>query len=123
MLRRPPCSTRTDTLVPYTTLLRASGQGQGAGTQQPRLVRQSVGGRGAGIHAVAGPDLHVFGPFIDRRRLFLGAGADGVVADVADLVSDSEQIGRAHVCTPVTNAHTACRRPLAKNNIDSTEKH
>src|SRR3546814_1495402 len=28
----------------------------------------------------------------------------------------SEEIGRAHVCTPVTNAHLVCRLRLAKNN-------
>src|SRR3546814_5005446 len=27
------------------------------------------------------------------------------------------QIGRAHVCTPVTNAHLVCRLLLEKNNI------
>src|SRR3546814_1004176 len=26
------------------------------------------------------------------------------------------EIGRAHVCTPVTNAHLVCRRPLEKKN-------
>src|SRR3546814_9729760 len=30
MLRRPPRSTRTDTLFPYTTLFRSGGTGQGA---------------------------------------------------------------------------------------------
>src|SRR3546814_3496941 len=30
MRRRPPRSTRTDTLFPYTTLFRSVGQGQGA---------------------------------------------------------------------------------------------
>src|SRR3546814_6794153 len=44
MIRRPPRSTRTDTLFPYTTLFRSegfrqaqgrrSGQGQGAGSRQ-----------------------------------------------------------------------------------------
>src|SRR3546814_4200797 len=27
-----------------------------------------------------------------------------------------EQIGRAHVCTPVPNAHLVCRTPLANKN-------
>src|SRR3546814_3708607 len=42
MLRRPPRSTRTDTLVPYTTLFRSQGtdRGQHAGDRAaPLLVR------------------------------------------------------------------------------------
>src|SRR3546814_7548064 len=35
MIRRPPRSTRTDTLVPYTTLFRSAGAREGAGV--PRL--------------------------------------------------------------------------------------
>src|SRR3546814_18374865 len=31
MIQRPPRSTRTDTLVPYTTLFRSAGPGEGAG--------------------------------------------------------------------------------------------
>src|SRR3546814_10198845 len=30
-----------------------------------------------------------------------------------------EQIGRAHVCTPVTNAHLVCHLLIAKNNINN----
>src|SRR3546814_1239727 len=30
-------------------------------------------------------------------------------------ILDVEQIGRAHVCTPVTNAHLVCRLLLEKN--------
>src|SRR3546814_11166823 len=40
MIRRPPRSTRTDTLFPYTTLFRSVGAAEGA--------RQMVGGRLAG---------------------------------------------------------------------------
>src|SRR3546814_4873132 len=39
MLRRPPRSTRTDTLFPYTTLFRSRGAGIGpVGTQIARLT-------------------------------------------------------------------------------------
>src|SRR3546814_8420592 len=31
MIRRPPRSTRTDTLFPYTTLVRSEGEGTGQG--------------------------------------------------------------------------------------------
>src|SRR3546814_2096358 len=40
MIRRPPRSTRTDTLFPYTTLFRSNGRDRDRG-------RQMAGGRGA----------------------------------------------------------------------------
>src|SRR3546814_8419691 len=40
-------------------------------------------------------------------------------APVASMIDSSgvviQQIGSAHVCTPVTNAHLVCRLPLEKN--------
>src|SRR3546814_3595409 len=44
MIRRPPRSTRTDTLFPYTTLFRAPALSRGA----------RRGGAGAGRHLLAG---------------------------------------------------------------------
>src|SRR3546814_11389430 len=42
MIRRPPRSTRTDTLFPYTTLFRSAGQphrqGEGGGIEQQRIL-------------------------------------------------------------------------------------
>src|SRR3546814_8671533 len=35
MIRRPPRSTRTDTLFPYTTLFRSTGRGCGHGRKRP----------------------------------------------------------------------------------------
>src|SRR3546814_8166218 len=40
MIRRPPRSTRTDTLFPYTTLFRSQGRQRGAITGQARLAFQ-----------------------------------------------------------------------------------
>src|SRR3546814_3174521 len=40
MIRRPPRSTRTDTLFPYTTLFRSSVPGLGAGSDQGRLPQR-----------------------------------------------------------------------------------
>src|SRR3546814_4858908 len=36
--------------------------------------------------------------------------------DRGRLIGAQEQIGRAHVCTPVTNAHLVCRLLLEKKN-------
>src|SRR3546814_14877744 len=41
MIRRPPRSTRTDTLFPYTTLFRSFDMGYELPTQPPRPLRSS----------------------------------------------------------------------------------
>src|SRR3546814_18193968 len=38
MIRRPPRSTRTDTLFPYTTLFRSDGNGIGAGMNITKIL-------------------------------------------------------------------------------------
>src|SRR3546814_18415857 len=86
MIRRPPRSTRTDTLFPYTTLFR-SGVGalllaeaarDGAalfgthGVDLPRARRQ-LGVVGFHRHGEAGVRLRVFVAAIDLRRVRQGA--------------------------------------------------
>src|SRR3546814_5166767 len=61
MIRRPPRSTRTDTLFPYTTLFRSKG-----------LFDPAVSGSGDR------PDDH------DRRRAVAGAGRSFRAAGLAD---------------------------------------
>src|SRR3546814_11556142 len=60
MRRRPPRSTRTDTLFPYTTLFRSAGNGREIGADD-----RTLGGIGAGR--------------VDRRE----AGAIGAAAVIA----------------------------------------
>src|SRR3546814_13735021 len=59
MLRRPPRSTRTDTLFPYTTLFRARPTQHPLRTETGRLLVVAVDGRRAsrGPAVVAGDDL------------------------------------------------------------------
>src|SRR3546814_17323657 len=45
MIRRPPRSTRTDTLFPYTTLFRSWRLRQRAGEVRGKWRRKGVGGR------------------------------------------------------------------------------
>src|SRR3546814_2085902 len=56
MIRRPPRSTRTDTLVPYTTLFRSTGAG--GGRRRPAVLRDSrrsgTGRKAAGDCRTAG---------------------------------------------------------------------
>src|SRR3546814_14665911 len=50
MLRRPPRSTRTDTLLPYTTLCRSVGRGGLAELDDPFVEELHVLGTAAGRH-------------------------------------------------------------------------
>src|SRR3546814_4623804 len=79
MIRRPPRSTRTDTLFPYTTLFQSRGpraeearRGQGQGDQG----REEGGGAGRG----------------GRRR---GRGREARSSDASPPWSDHRQEGRA----------------------------
>src|SRR3546814_5854436 len=100
MIRRPPRSTRTDTLFPYTTLFRSQADRHLG--QRPGALR---GGRGA-----AG-----------RQR---GRSGQPLAAAVTNSIFTSPslpQIGRAHVRTPVTNAHLVCRLLLEKKQQTLTQ--
>src|SRR3546814_2327335 len=56
---------------------------------------------------------------LGRRTSVLGAVL--IAFALAGCTTKPEEIGRAHVCTPVTNAHLVCRLLLEnKNNIPRT---
>src|SRR3546814_18763393 len=62
MIRRPPRSTRTDTLFPYTTLFRSEGQAPDVAADMPQPEQAAVGSDteapmspGHGHHAGARP--------------------------------------------------------------------
>src|SRR3546814_6494025 len=100
MIRRPPRSTRTDTLFPYTTLFRSLLDPLAAADQHRRAIA-------GGAEFQRGAD----------HGLFLAFGEDDALRVLHHLVEEDlqGQIGRAHVCTPVTNAHLVCRLLLEKN--------
>src|SRR3546814_13884845 len=100
MIRRPPRSTRTDTLIPYTTLLRsAHGQSKMVSEMVARIKKQSNL-----VQILAGNVATA-----DAAKALIDAGADGVkvgigpgsicttrvVAGVG--VPQLTEIGRAHV--------------------------
>src|SRR3546814_3698101 len=98
MIRRPPRSTRTDTLFPYTTLFRSPAAGRGL------LVRRCAA-FGARRRRRAGlGTLRPAGPFDGRRHRQPAGGRRARTRAAA-----AGEIGRAHVCTPVTTAHLVCR--------------
>src|SRR3546814_4654006 len=129
MIRRPPRSTRTDTLFPYTTLFRsvvvdaAGGADLGVVAHAPQ---QAVGdARGA---ARAARDLAgALGYAVDAQDLRRALHDPGQVFGAVELqpLDDAEavaqrrgqqaEIGRAHVCTTVTNAPLVCRLLLVTN--------
>src|SRR3546814_18230015 len=91
MRRRPPRSTRTDTLLPAPTLFRAAGA-----RARPALRLR----RGAVAAALQRED-----------RETQPAPRGGAAAER----EASGQIGRAHICTPVTNAPLVCRLLMLTN--------
>src|SRR3546814_6850879 len=100
MRRRPPRSTRTDTLFPYTTLFRSSALAWFPGSLALETVETVV----RRVHPKPGPRCALSAQF-----------------SVIKVVS---QIGRAHVWTPVTNAHLVCRLLLEKQkNNNKQYKH
>src|SRR3546814_9570586 len=103
MIRRPPRSTRTYTLFPCTPLFPSRLYGQ--------------------AHAVPRGAGHLRGPIrgatreIDDVERVGVEGLVGVEVDAdAGLLGERRgpEIGRAHVRTPVTNAHLVCRLLLEK---------
>src|SRR3546814_17721952 len=116
MIRRPPRSTRTDTLFPYTTLFRSmneSGQAIGEAMRFYRLapadvtvfhdeldlapfkVKVKQGGGTAGHNGLRSTEAHI-GP--DFRRVRIGIGHPGHKDRVHNYVlGNYAKIGRAHV--------------------------
>src|SRR3546814_13642447 len=75
MIRRPPRSTRTDTLFPYTTLFRSS-LGHEPQNNQKRAVPGSCPGRqrrGPGPDSAAALLARRCGPFADRKSTRLNS--------------------------------------------------
>src|SRR3546814_1260573 len=128
MIRRPPRSTRTDTLFPYTTLFRSQLTPDDIRLVPIRTIGHGSGrqrGRGMG----AEPDVLVGG--IDREEILPETLAAAFLARAATvrartgqllIAEGSTEIGRAHVCTPVTTAHIVCRLHLDKNTTNNTQQ-
>src|SRR3546814_19437324 len=65
MIRRPPRSTRTDTLFPYTTLFRSHGpRRDGRATPKPTRPRAQPADRNAAVV----PGAHPGGPTVEIER-------------------------------------------------------
>src|SRR3546814_5464788 len=101
MRRRQPSSTRTYTLFPYATLFRSVRAAENS--------RADSGSRAASARDCRGKNHNRYLPSTSHRDRDRHAAVR--------LDRRYRQIGRAHVCTPVTNAHLVCRLLLEKNNL------
>src|SRR3546814_6150964 len=120
MIQRPPRSTRTDTLFPYTTLFRSVLENDGRLSRQIERMRSSnrrcslivEGGLMRKYH----PKVPITKRAAMRSRLIYQYGID--VIETIDLRETAyaitvaiREIGRAQVCTTVTTAMHICRLP------------
>src|SRR3546814_8534534 len=116
MLLRPPSTKRTDTLFPYTTLFRSgvpsnrkyAAEGGPVFRDCFALLRE----------AAARPALEVL-KLVDAAIFNVIIGNADAHAKNFSLLRQKDgggptEIGRAHVCTPVTNAQPVCRHLLEK---------
>src|SRR3546814_5008198 len=68
MIRRPPRSTRTDTLFPYTTLFRSPARAQALGNRGFRRWHGACVGEGAGQAVRHCPNEEPFRPWKTRSE-------------------------------------------------------
>src|SRR3546814_11678008 len=101
MIRRPPRSTRTDTLVPYTTLFRSQGRRRGCGRFGPPHAERCLA---RPLHAAE--SLRIEGAT---------APADDQSADHAGLAEAHLGLGRVDVHVDRIGGHLEeqCHHPLA----------
>src|SRR3546814_2039788 len=85
MIRRPPRSTRTDTLFPYTTLFRSIGTG--SGSQDCRLIRTAIHG-----HLTLGQCLNQY-IVVERRQRSTRCNG---LAKLSDAVHDRQYRSEEH---------------------------
>src|SRR3546814_3119082 len=96
MIRRPPRSTRTDTLFPYTTLFRSTHRIHLRGQLQHRVEAHLLVFRAEAEQAVD----------VEAQRAFVGSLL---------LQGHAHSRSEEHTSeTPVTNAHLVCRLLLEK---------
>src|SRR3546814_9541598 len=132
MIRRPPRSTRTDTLFPYTTLFRSAAASGGGSTIRTSFasLRYGFGGRAApsldlreretGRHPARLDDRlvdvreHPLHRFIIERLAGHGRGESILFVNLVERRGIAPrafenllfiEIGRAPDCNPVPNAH------------------
>src|SRR3546814_4145685 len=111
MIRRPPGTTRTYTLFPYTTLFRSEAKEATILRRRLEALEEHEGGQ------LSKKTNHK--SYLLIRQLADLVRDPRILDPVESLIGPNilcwaTEIGRAHVCTPVTNAHIVCRLLLEK---------
>src|SRR3546814_9085610 len=119
MIRRPPRYTRTYTLFPCPTLFRsgrrlAEAHVEREAAAEIRGIEEAEPREGLGLVAA---EL-ALEPLRARDRLGWHRGRTG-----QQVGGPAAEIGRAHVCTPVTTAHLVCRLTLEKKKRTPKHQH
>src|SRR3546814_14240318 len=102
MIRRPPRSTRTDTLFPYTTLFRSIDGAMEVGARRPPKLVQS---QKAGLVAVDRSEWRRAGvaerPELLPQRLVVGTCPVGI----SFRIDEVEELDRQRACREIGRAH------------------
>src|SRR3546814_4320966 len=123
MIGRHPCLTRPDTRFPYTALCRSGGTlfldeiAELPLPMQVKLLRaiQEKSVRPVGASAEVPVDVRILSATHKDLAALVASGSFR-----HDLYYRINEIGRAHVCTPVTNAQLVCRLLLEKQKQQQT---
>src|SRR3546814_6960162 len=119
MIRRPPRSTRTDTLFPYTTLFRSSITLE-ANVSRLLAERAIAGFQVRKQHI--GEALAKNPILITALHARIGYEKGAAIANPA-YQEGRPEIGSARVRTHVTNATLVCSLPLEKKNTTHNRSH
>src|SRR3546814_4805476 len=134
MQRRPPRSTRTDTLFPYTTLFRSEAGDTQADEHEDSIqlmTLHSAKGLEFPLVFLVGMEEGLFphkmsleesGRLEEERRLAYVGITRAMQQLVITYAETRRQIGRAHVSTPVTNAQLVCRLLLEKKKTSNNNQ-
>src|SRR3546814_8960670 len=114
MIPRPPRSTRTDKLFPYTTLFRSHGQRRGLDQADPADQRQFALLRNLLRRCEGAQELW--------RGLSRPGGRDQPRLGCRQISARprTREDRKSTRLTPVTNAHLVCRLLLEKKNNQNT---
>src|SRR3546814_9219984 len=118
MIRRPPRSTRTDTRFPYATLFRALPKTLKVESPFTSQANPRRGAHWFFASRYFSPKLLMLvnwslrmprdnnrlSATCQRSSMYQAFCSSSMLVEVRH-----SKIGRAHVCTPVTNAHLVCR--------------
>src|SRR3546814_6321985 len=113
MIRRPPRSTRTDTLFPYTTLFRSGVDDVAVRVNRHVVVAERARAGGGTPGACVG---------VDHRAAVVREAADDVAAVAADAEQDRGFVGRAPLRARLADGDLGAVVVLAQDQVDQDRK-